>query len=193
MLLTNYIRKAFLDLRKRSYEDRISYNQDKSGFVYSSQTLHQDFVFYPKSDCDKSISQISDELINNLYMRSLPYNILPFPIAFIFGLMGVFLMPYNEFLAVGTMLAVFFLVLYLAKMSLNVISNTLNFRIFIRDDFTVLKVREEFGPKSAVDDVCRSRPYSTFEQKSEILASTYFIEKRLMEQGEIAFLQQFDK
>ena len=192
MLLTNYIRKAFIDLRKKTYKDRLSYNQDKSGFVYTSSTLHQDFVFYPKNVTDESMADISCELIDSLYKRSLFYNLLPFPIAFLFGLMGVFLIAYNEFLAVGVMISIFFLVLYVSKMSLNIISNTINFRIFIRDDLTVLRVREEYGAKSTIDDVRRSRPYSTFSHKSEILANNYFIEQRLMKAGEMEFLRRFD-
>lgn len=193
MEFTNYIKKSFTDLRKKSYEDALSYNEDKSGFVYSSQTLHQDFVFYPICDAKNNIDKISDELINDLYMRSLFYNILPFPIAFLFGVMGVFIMGYNQYLAIGVMIAVFFLSLYVSKMSLNIIGDTINFRIFIRDDFKVLKVREEFGPKSTADDIERARPYSTFSHKSEILASTYFIEKRILQSGNIDFLYRFDR
>lgn len=193
MLLTNYIKKAFIDLRKKSYEDRISYNQDKSGFVYSSQTLHQDLVFYPEDSSSTNMSKISKELTNQLYMRSLIYNILPFLIAFVFGLMGVFLFAYDRTIAVLTMVCIFFLVLYVSKMSLNIISDAINFRIFIRDDFKVLKVREEFGEKSTIDDTKRATPYNTFSNKSEILANSYFIEQRLVKAGELAFLYKFDR
>lgn len=193
-MINNYIRKAFTDLHPSAYSNSLSYNVDHSGFVYTSSTLHQDYVFYPSCQSStKDITQVSQELVQQMYKKNLIYNILPFPIAFTFGILGIFLFFHNILLAIGIMMLVFFLVLYVVKMSLNTIAAAINYKIFLIDDFTVLKVYENLGQKSDITDKVRSHPFSPFEQNFEILANSSAIERRLMDNGETDFVKELDR
>lgn len=191
MLFFNVIKMSFTDLSKISYKKEFSYNEDMSGFVYASEKEKHELVFYPVNK-SVSIENISADLAEQLWRKNLFFNILPFPITMIFVLLIEYILqPFDWQIQLASALFIFVFVLYLAKYSLSIIGTVMSYRLLSTEDFRILPLYPGLGDNSTIEDEVRARvitsPMKTmpYNNSSEILANSHFIEKRLYEEKNV--------
>jgi len=191
MIFVNLIKMSFTDLFKSTYQNSIWYNDDKSGFVYSSEKEKHELVFYPVYKEEEQIEDIEEKLIYQLWKKNLLWNILPFPIALIFmALIFYIVEPYGWQLSIAAGIIGFMCVLYLTKLSLSIISTAMTYQIFMNDNFRILPVYNGVGKYSNSKDEDRARKidilsFNPVSNNSEILANSHFVEVRIYEEKNI--------
>lgn len=185
------ISQAFTDLSKKSYQNALSYNDDHSGFIYTSTAEKQDWVFFPKLDSHETIENVAQKMINSIWIMNLPFNILPFVMAGGCSLFFLFIIPpISPLLHILCLLIIFVALLYPAKISFTIIGGILSQNLFLNKKFTVLAVDEGLGKYSIKDDKERAREQHTYlmgtvSDKSIVLANSYFIESRVYKEKNI--------